>query len=360
MASPFQSTAALFAPENLLPLSDIVLSAGVQAQLNTMTQEDVINFKKLVQQHYIATCEHVFNKTPINKDLPGHILMNFRFLKPSELKNHKERNVKDILRILPKLPLSIPSEIVVDELKILQYEIDDIDIDKLSMMKYWKGVMQTKTGSGSLKFPYISRVVRVCLILYHGNSDIERSLSNSGNLLSVNQTHMSVEILNAKMNVKNIVRKYNNEIAKIPISTELIKMCRNAHSLYTTHLEEARKEEEKMKLLSEAEKQEKEKVARKKEDLRQNREKLADLKAELENKQQQLSGKRKAYDETLNIGNKRLKLALEKNKLEDAQVAQAIIEGAVCIKKDIDTLIKESSSMESRINKIKDEIINGI
>ena len=87
LASPFQSTAALFAPENLLPLSDIVLSAGVQAQLNTMTQEDVINFKKLVQQHYTATCEHVFNKTPINKDLSGHILMNFRFLKLSELKS---------------------------------------------------------------------------------------------------------------------------------------------------------------------------------------------------------------------------------------------------------------------------------
>ena len=92
--------------------------------MKTIKPRDALEFRQRVQQHYIVACEHLFKKTVLNSELPQYRVKYFRFLLPSENKNHKERNIKDVTEIANELPASIPIDEIIDELKLLHCEVD--------------------------------------------------------------------------------------------------------------------------------------------------------------------------------------------------------------------------------------------
>jgi len=238
----------LFLPDNLLPLEEIILNEEINENLKSVGCREVLEFRKGVQQHYIAACTHILQKTVLNPELPEYILKNFRFLLPFQIKNKKKQNIKDVTKVISKMHVSLSLENAIDELKILQVEISDIDNKKLPPVReYWQEVFQAKLPCGKSKFSTLTLLAQVSFLLYHGSADVERSFSESHDMLTEKQTKMSVEHLNAKLNVKSTLKLYDNKVLSVPIPPELLKKARAAHSLYKAHLEKVKADEERDK-----------------------------------------------------------------------------------------------------------------
>ena len=70
-----------------------------------------------------------------------------------------------------------------------------------------------------------------------------------------------------------------------------------------------------------------------------------------------MAAKRKAYTDILEIANKKLKSAVDKNDMSAARVAQAIIEGASKVKDDETSILKKCSSLERKLKKINSTLV---
>ena len=352
--------AELFLPNNLLPLGEIILSKEITEKLASVGPRDSLSFRKKVQEHYIAACEYLLEKTVLNSKAPQYIVKNFRFLLPSEMMNHKQRNIEDMMKIIEKLPLSIPIDETVDELKVLQRETTTED-EKLSVIDFWTKVFQARIpGTGELKFPNLTVLVKVSLLVYHGSADVERSFSESSNMLAENQACMSVELLNAKLNIRSALKYYNNKPELVPITNDMMRRVGSAYSVYKAFLDKKKEEEEIAKKKSEEEKRIAEEEKKKKQEINENKKSLLELEEELKSQKKDLLGKRKVYKETIDLGNKKLKKALDLNNLTHARVAQAIISSAASIKAEEDALEKKKVALEKKILKLKNQLIKSI
>lgn len=347
--------------DNLLPLDEIVLSNEVLKKLASVGPRDALEFRKKVREHYIAAYEHLIEKTALNSSKPQYLVKNFRFLLPNEIKNHKKRNIEDMLKIIDKLPLSIPSDEATDELRLLQCEVRDMGLVEIPTVDYWRGIIsQSNLTNGEKKFPHLSLLAKVSFIVYHGSADIERSFSESGNMLAENQANMSVEFLNAKLNVRSALQQYNYKVESITITPDLLKRANAANAAYKAYLQEKREKEELAKKNSEEEKRMLEEEEQRRRDITEYKKSLEDLEKYLKLKRTSLAEKRKPYCETITLGNKKLKKALDKKDMIGACSAQAIIQGAEHLKDEENALLQETSCLDKKISKLKDKLIKTI
>ncbi len=139
-----------------------------------------------------------------------------------------------MLKILDKLlPLSILSDEVVDELKILQSDVNEDD-SNISAHEFWK----KKKCSNQRYLPVDT------FLVYHGSADIKRAFSGSKNMPTENHTRISVEVPNAKHNVQSALKQYDDEVGTVPIMPELIKKANAANSVYKIFLADKKEKEE--------------------------------------------------------------------------------------------------------------------
>lgn len=78
----------------------------------------------------------------------------------------------------------------------------------------------------------------MCLSIYHGSADVERGFSLSARILTKERAAMSERTLNARLNVMDGLKFYNNNAVQVPITKELLKLSQNAHHSYTLYCEE--------------------------------------------------------------------------------------------------------------------------
>ena len=105
---------------------------------------------------------------------------------------------------------------------------------------YWIKVFKMKHLDGSLKYPQLTILVKLCLTLSHGNSDVERSFSENKLLLTSNRTRMSDFTLNGFRATSSYMQRHQSLPAKMPINTTILKSVRNARSNYTKRVEAQR------------------------------------------------------------------------------------------------------------------------
>ena len=79
-------------------------------------------------------------------------------------------------------------------------------------------------------------------------------------MLTGNQASMSVELLYAKLNVRSMLKQYNNQPELVPITPDLMQKVRALYSIYKAFLEKKREKEEVAKKKSEEGKQKKEEI----------------------------------------------------------------------------------------------------
>ena len=74
---------------------------------------------------------------------------------------------------------------------------------------------------------------------------MERGFSDSAKNLTSDRANMALKTLDARLMVREGLRRFDFIPYKVPISNELLNMSRNAHREYQLHLEEERRKEEK-------------------------------------------------------------------------------------------------------------------
>lgn len=65
-----------------------------------------------------------------------------------------------------------------------------------------------KGPDGEAKYPSITKLVKVVLTIGHGSADIQRGFSESKKQLWPEQSHMEERLLNAKLWIKDGMKKF--------------------------------------------------------------------------------------------------------------------------------------------------------
>lgn len=171
----------LFTTNNLLKLEKIVLDDKIQDELKKLNQKDKAFFLLSAQKHFIASAKHVVEKS----SLKSSFLKSLVCLHPNG-RSSKESCDK-ILEVSRSMPWDIKTDVFLDEWKLLKLEPEKSELKDLPIDQYWNQFMDLKDPVGCTKYPEVSKVVKACLSLAHGNSDAERGFSASGRTLTSEQ-----------------------------------------------------------------------------------------------------------------------------------------------------------------------------
>ena len=94
-------------------------------------------------------------------------------------------------------------------LKLLQTE--DIDFS-LSDENMWLNIFLIKNSLNEFKYPNLTKIVKLCLTLSHGQADVERVFSISKWIISEEMTSTSLKMLNNRLYIRSIWRNYNYDM----------------------------------------------------------------------------------------------------------------------------------------------------
>ncbi|KAJ8886635.1 hypothetical protein PR048_012847 [Dryococelus australis] len=77
------------------------------------------------------------------------------------------------------MPWEVLNDILLDEWKLLQLELDEEGSQNKRVDLYWLQFMEMQEFNSSPKYPTVTKIVKAALLLSHGNADAERSFSSS-------------------------------------------------------------------------------------------------------------------------------------------------------------------------------------
>ena len=154
-------------------------------------------------------------------------------------------------------------------------DISDIDTDQ-RVDHYWNTVFLLTSVEGNGRYQLLPRLVKSCLNLAHANADSERSLSVNARVVTKERSRLGEQTIVGLRLLKDAVKFHdpvNCRPEKIPVTKEMRKSVRLAHSAYKARLDQE-KEEKKKELEAETmrKKEEEEKLKKEKEKLLKSRE----------------------------------------------------------------------------------------
>lgn len=351
--------------KKLLPVEKVIVSEEVKKKISntdpkTYVERDCVQFFFNVQQHYLAIAQY------LHKSLSEiTVLKHVRFLKPEKIKS--KDFISDVEKTSKLLSLrEIDNTFLQDECLLIKLEIGTylekfkLKGEEPSIIEFWKNIFAQKFNNGDAKYPQLSTLVKACFTLSHGNSDIERGFSVSGDILDEGNTQMAVELLNAILNIKSGMKLYDSKPHKFTVSRELIRMARQASCSYKVECIEKRKVREAKKEEEKKLKRRKIEEAKEKKEISQKKQKIEVYERNLKRLVAELSKKRKLHDEIYSLGSKRMKKGLQENNLEHIGVAENILSGLEKTKKEEKELSEKVDNLQKKINSLKDHLIKQV
>lgn len=346
---PELTTIDLSLRENQLDDHDLVIGEKTKAEIRKLEHGDKKRFFLSVRKFYASVGKHLIDRLPFKNQL----LQDLSCLQPGRRRELTTRQmIQRVGRAIPSVnDDDIP--IIFDEWCLYQKEelagIDEEnqnDDAKLRVDHYWRRVFQKKTVSGEAKYPKLEKLVKVCLILPHGNADCERGLSKNKRLLGNDKTNLSVKSIVGKRMAKEAVALYKQP-EQVPITTEFIQQIRYSHQKYRERLEKEKEQKdqevrEKKKKLEEKERREREakKACAEKQALKEEGEYLE---KEEKSKKEDLQ----AAESLLKEGNDKLRRALKSKDMAKANQAQLMLEKAQS------TIISATTKLDEIRKKLK-------
>lgn len=339
----------IFMPVNLVEVKKVVVNSEVECYLEGKPEKEVLFFLKGVQQHYIASCKHLLMKSSLSSPSAADFLRYLRFLQPKE--KNSVRSCTYLVKVAKALPTEIPTDILQDEWKALQLEKVDTKLEKMPVDEFWQNFISMENPDGTPKFPTVSKVVKMCLTLSHGSADVERGFSQSGRILTDDKGSMSLRMLNARRNIKDKLKSCEERPELIPVTKELLSMARSANAAYKSYLEK-QKLEELSKLKKKEEEEERLRLEKENaEEVRKRKSAIDKMQSELKKLKKDEDDKRKTNEKLFEVAQAKLNAALNKNDLEEAKVAQAMLEGVKVVKEQEKTLHKKIENVQSQLDK---------
>lgn len=87
---------------------------------------------------------------------------------------------------------------------------------------YYSQILGLKTDLGEEKYPELNRLLKVILVLPHGNADVERGFSQTTNFLTESRTRLCQASIGAIQTTKDGLKQYDYKYHLVPITKEFI------------------------------------------------------------------------------------------------------------------------------------------
>lgn len=345
-------------PEHLLTLAQVeaFLDAGTKLALKDIKDIHKLRFTKDVQSHFIASATHLMKKSVLNFPDTKY----FKVLKPEERKN--KSSVRWITKVARLLNLPDVSESRLrDEWVILQTEDINYTVDPKTFRidHYWREIFSLKdTVDGSPKYPTITTVVKTSLVLAHGAADIERNFSTSGQILTEKTPRLSCKMLNAKLNVKAGMQRFQGMAHKVTITSGLMQSARFAYKKYADHLEREKREAEEAAKKQEEEEEEQRKLEEERKDRERSKKDLKKLEDEWSRDKKSAKESRRAADKLIETAETSLKQAVKRKNMDAVRVAQGMLEGAKKLREEAKAKEKDLEKKQEKLDKKKKGLIS--
>ena len=101
------------------------------------------------------------------------------------------KNIEYLANCFPQVVEESEVSILTDDWKLYQVENEkNLTGQDERIYYYWQNVFKLKTLPGAHKYPLLAKLVKSVLSLHHGNSAVERSLSDNENTVTTDRTEL--------------------------------------------------------------------------------------------------------------------------------------------------------------------------
>lgn len=249
---------------NLRSLTDIESGEPTRKALISIKEQHSMVLLDI--RHFFTTCVMYLQQ---NLPLTNSVLEDVQCLDAiARTKPESEAMIRRLARKLPQVVCDDDVSAITDEWKL--YAVDDIPGEWYSATvnatavsseweysetmsvppvcridQYWSKVLDMTNAVGQLKYANLGKVVRACLALSHGNSDVERSFSVNKRIVTSDRASLSEDTINAIRLVKDAIRCHADGCAiNVVVTPAMVNNARSAHAKYKQHLEEQKRLEE--------------------------------------------------------------------------------------------------------------------
>ena len=242
----------------------------------------------------------------------GELPLQESVVKSAQCLHPEIRDQDQAMKIVTHLAISFPNITnddvtkAGDEWKMYREETveDDVVYDEGGMLKgvdmYWNEILDRKTAAGTMKYSALKKVVTSCLCLFHGNADVERSLSINKKILTPERTLLSDAALNGLRLTRDAVSLHGN-VSSVPITRKMITCVQGSYKKYQERLEEEKSQAELLKRKKHAEEKDQEKYREE-----ERKRKLSQKEIEMKTNEKQLQEDLNRANSLFEEANKRL------------------------------------------------------
>ena len=167
------------------------------------------------------------------------------------LKREKKSTVTSIQSIAMKLQPKVDPSEVTDEWKLFQVDNELPAYDPRERIEvYWNKVSKLQAADGELRYKTLPIVIKSGLVLAQTNAESERILSVNARIVTKDRALLGEKTIVGLHVIKDAVRFYDPELSRpqmIPVTEELKRSVRQAHSADRDHLEKEKEEKERKK-----------------------------------------------------------------------------------------------------------------
>ena len=227
------------------PVSLVDLGFAVNHEIKLLksskkiTDSQLIKFKKEAVEFLAKVCSHIIEKSP----LCSHFARCLRCLSPIYMAQYPESCEKAFEKILTKLNSSkLIASAIADKAKsqyhkfmtrtVKERKPDFLNFNKKEQRldKFFVGLVST-----SKEYTEMWKVLKILLILSHGQAQVERGFSTNAKILVENQHK---ESLIAQRQIHDHMRYHNQQAHTLPITAKLQNHARQARGRYFTSQQE--------------------------------------------------------------------------------------------------------------------------
>lgn len=223
----------LFDLWNLKSASLIITSDAVNNAMSSIIDEDDrIAILNQYIKHYLELGRKLIQTNNCNFKM----LKSFEVLDPRKIKNDGiAQGLQYLLNFFPQKGQNEEfRQNVMAEFQQLQSQnivFSDADINNID--QFWYTFFEENKNYPNLKHVFLNLIC-----VSHGQADVERFFSTSGQFLTEDKAQITERTFNSVLNCMDGLKEYKNKIHLFPFSDDLILRARNARKSYGLYLEQ--------------------------------------------------------------------------------------------------------------------------
>ena len=225
---------------NHLPPDNFYIGEGARTALHHLKPEAKHRVMMGIRQSFTAMTKYLQTRLPLDNAL----LKNLGVLNPDTTIDDTTSS-QAIRHIARKCHLTV-EEIDCVQSEWQMYYIEEKPVKQDRVDHYWRQLFNIKT-LGTLKYPTLTKLLKMALILPHSNADVERSLSVNNRTVTKDKVHLSEEAIIGLRATKDYV-KFSDPVAQRPeqmiITRNILQSAWHSHSSSFLRLEEKKKMEQ--------------------------------------------------------------------------------------------------------------------